>query len=231
MLSINSFKTKTKLLNYISSQLQSYEPGDVISEGDFYNLLMEVLHNHPQSDEKIGVGVRMFLVERNKIIPTINEFHVLRVDGSKIDFSYKKAVSGINKHESNVKDAFRNVIWKQTDTFKRKFFQENADSKGYCICEVTGLKFKKENCHVDHIYPKTFDSLFYSFLEGRGIKLKDIKLKTDYTNRSILCDENLAKDFWDWHLKNADLRCIYFRANLQQKHTANFNGKNIELIW
>lgn len=216
-----------KLKNYLKYNLNNvFNPSSRISHGDFYELMIDVVTGHYRADELMGDGVDYFFISNCSINPRNRKFNVARVDGSTSDFSYHKALSSTpKKNELEVKKAFRMAVDPFVKDFKRRFFEKNKDSRGYVLCEVTGLKIKISGCHTDHKYPYTFDSLFYRYIKDYNIDVNQVKLIEDPAdNRPILADEDLISSFYSWHEDNARLRCIYWRANLQDKRTKNFNG-------
>jgi len=219
------FKSKAKAINYIKYNLNNFDIGEKIDGGNFFELLNDLVNKHYNSNKLIGSGISYFFAVQSLVNKRNRTFNIMRKDGSVIDFSYLKAISGKTPtHESYVKGAFRVVINPFVKDFKEKFFNKNSNNKGFAVCEVTGLKITIKNCHIDHTYPHTFDSLFYKFLKDKNVLIDDIKFNhSGVDNRPELIDENLIKSFYDWHAKYAKLRCIYWRANLQGKKTNNFN--------
>jgi len=231
---IKQFKTKQKIVNYLRHHLNyKCELGKPIEDVELNELLFELVSIHYWSDGLIGCGVDYFFVDKCPVYPAKNKtFCIKRIDGSVSNFSYLKAIHGKQQRSKSVaKSAFRYEIEYQTKAFKQNFFAKNMDDKGYCYCEETGLKFTIKTSHVDHKFPKTFDSLYYAFLKIAGLKESDIDI--DYNEakdpRPFIKNRSLAELWKDWHKKNADLRCIFWRANLQGKRTKNFAGQQVRL--
>jgi len=213
---INQFKTKTALTNYTKYILNKNDLGTLKNLQEI-KFLKELVKNHYNSDFLIGTGIDEFFITKCEINANNKKFNILRVDKSVVDFSYKKAISGKEpKHISYVKRAFRLIVRPQTNQFKQDYFYKNKDSNGHIKCEISGLKFKINECHIDHKPPLTFDFIFNSFLKFYKINPNEIPFeKTGLDNRPIILDSNIIKTFFDYHYKNCDLRPLYWRANLQ----------------
>ena len=76
---------------YFSNMLALYKPKDRVSEMHGKQL-HALLQRHPNAREKIGSGVDHFEVRLKE--HGAKCFHVVRPDGSVVDFSIKKAVRG-----------------------------------------------------------------------------------------------------------------------------------------
>lgn len=224
---LSNFKTKTKAINYIKYNLNyNYKTGDQIKDSPFFDLLRSIVNNHYNFAELIGSGIDYFFITNCDIYPKNRKFNIKRTDGTCVDFSYRKAISGKKPtNEKYIKRALRLVIKPFTDSFKKDYFKENSDSKGYIKCPMTGLKTNIKTCHVDHEYPYTFDSLYYKFFMESKIDVNTIPFKkTGGDNRPVILDDAMNKKFYEWHKRNAKLRCVYWKANLQDKRTKDFNG-------
>jgi hypothetical protein len=87
------FPTKVSIIGYLSKHLQNAELGDTIKEGEeLYWVLKDLLYKHPNSDKKIGVGLRNFFVGEPPVYPG-RCFYIRRTDGSVEDFSTKKPIN------------------------------------------------------------------------------------------------------------------------------------------
>lgn len=228
------FKSKTKLKNYLKYCLNNVLTFDekIDKNHEMFELLYDVIQDYYDTDWLIGDGIEYFFISKCNVNPRNKKFNVCRVDGTKSEFSYIKCITGKkNYHEDDVKTGFRVIVDDQIREFKEKWFIEKSDNKGYCICEESGLKFRIHEAHVDHTPPYTFDSLIYAFLERNNLKFEDIPVDTngEKDSRTVITDKKIVKNFYKWHLKNARLRCIFWKSNLQQKRTKNFNNEDVIL--
>jgi hypothetical protein len=214
---IKQFKTKTTLTNYVKDFILNGNELGEIKNKDHIELLNELVKQHYNYEYLKGCGIKSFYITNCDINPRNKKFNILRNDLSSVDFSYKKAILAKEpKHISYLKRAFRLIVKEQTDLFKQNYFLQNQDSKGYIVCPISNLKFKKTECHVDHMPPKTFDFIFNDFFDCYKIDSKSIIIeKTGFDNRPIILNKEIETLFFNYHKEKAELRCLYWRSNLQ----------------
>jgi hypothetical protein len=75
-----SFKTKTEAIEFYKEILNSYQEGDELNDSDF-EMVFNLLKNHPDSERKIGCGIEKIVVENGGY--NYNCFHLVRQDSSK----------------------------------------------------------------------------------------------------------------------------------------------------
>jgi hypothetical protein len=193
-----------------------------------YDILYELLKKHPQADEKIGVGVDYFFVQKSKWKFNQFNFMIKRLDGTTVDFSFYRCLSPNQKlsNDENWGLIFRNIVKDQIDSFRSSAFNV-VGSKDKFICSQTKLKYKKIYAHVDHVYPLTFNSIMLDFINKNKIDLKKLKLSKDTgtTDVKIILDEKINKEFYDFHKDLAVLRIVCSSANLQAKKTNNYSNE------
>lgn len=80
------FGKKGDAIAYLNSMLSRYDVGDRVSAGDAL-VLQAALRRHPQSAEKIGVGVKDFSVRTADFGTKC--FWVNKIDGTTEKFSHK----------------------------------------------------------------------------------------------------------------------------------------------
>lgn len=84
------FPRQLDAMEFFSAMLGGYHPDEDI-EGDDAELLSLLLRRHIRYEEKAGPGIRGFCT---MIAPEGSKcFGVIRVDGSRVPFSYKYCVS------------------------------------------------------------------------------------------------------------------------------------------
>lgn len=194
-----------------------------------HKILCELLQSHPKVESKIGSGIDYFYVQKSKWKVNQYNFMIRRTDGSSTDFSYLKCLNPqwrVSKGE-NWTAIFRNVIKEQTDSFRAAAF-EIIGKKDKFVCSHTNLKFKKIYAHVDHVYPLTFDSILYEFIETNKLNLNDIELSCDTGTSEVkqILDKDIVDSFYKFHKKRAVLRMVCNTANFQGKRTKNYGGGN-----
>lgn len=85
------------------------------------------------------------------------------------------------------------------------------------VCPITGETIEdKHLIHVDH-YDKTFAELFHEWLKGKDIDElynKTLKQKGDKRLGTFFDDDELNRDFLEFHNNNTHLRLVSAKANL-----------------
>ena len=209
------FKTKEKLENYIKFILRNQSVGTFL-EGKYLDVMMDVLKNHENYESKAGKGSYKIGVRVCPINPRNRQFFILREDGTDTDFSYLKAIRP-NSKATKVKKALRGLVSQQALDYKTKYFEDNADSRGYCVCPSTGLKIKYTNSHLDH-YPTQFDQIVNDWCGLQGITLESIDLLPTEDNDTFakLVDSGLTESFYNYHLDVAEYRVVLDKVNMQR---------------
>jgi DNA-directed RNA polymerase-4 subunit 1 len=82
------FATKTAATEFIKSILYKYNLDDKVVGEDF-DFVFELLKRRPDCQEKIGVGVKEFIVRRHEKWGNTRCFYVVRIDGSSEAFGYR----------------------------------------------------------------------------------------------------------------------------------------------
>lgn len=94
------WRTQTEALMHFKEMLGRHARGDRISNGQDQSDLESLLHRYdallpPGAETKCGPGISYFSKELNVGDGWVSDgFHVHRVDGTSIDFSYIDAVKG-----------------------------------------------------------------------------------------------------------------------------------------
>lgn len=124
-------------------------------------------------------------------------------------FPTKSKLSPEEKHIGDVKRAARNIIEIQIKMF-RDCIELPID------CPLSQKKLTNwKLIHVDHFFP--FINLFNNWLEENNINPIEIKLAGPQ-NKKIFKEETLKNSWYEYHLKNAVLQCVYSKANLKKSN-------------
>ena len=83
---LRNFLRKRDAHDFFKSMLRKYRPGNRVSDEDAVHLAA-LLKHHTEYKEKVGVGIDYFAIMRNQY--RTQSFEIVRVDGSRGDFSYK----------------------------------------------------------------------------------------------------------------------------------------------
>lgn len=197
---------------YWSEYIQLTKFGDC-SKDSLHGFMLALLDRHPESITMIGVGVKYFYVAKSEHGTPC--FWLKRINGTKTDFSYLSCLSGkavnVNKQ---VSQAFRLAVKDQLRRSKERFFQKYGDS---VECEVSEVTLYRDTCHMDHMYPLTFEVLVRTFLAARNIKYSPLLIEAprDGGSHYILKNKDLASSFRRFHKAVAVLRIVSPEANSQ----------------
>jgi hypothetical protein len=175
------------------------------------NFLHDLLALHPHAAEKAGSGIGSFSVLTDPVWRNGRCFHILRVDGTSTDFSYRTCLDGENAR-ADVLAALRHAIAGQIITFKREQF----DASEWIQCPFTGTLVAFNTCHVDHELPHTFASLASGWLRTEGITEEDVKLKPSTDNQWAreMGDSSQREAWTNYHEQHSVLRIVSRKANM-----------------
>ena len=211
------FNSKSALIKRVQGIIATYDDRVNIDWIDF-QFMLELLELHPRSDIKIGTGVESIHIAENPIYPGRRSrgFILVRADGTFTDFSYRECVSPSSQIRK-VKSAFRQAIQYQSEAFKRDFFYNSGK---VVTCPETGEIISYTNSHVDHVSPRTFETLMERFIQENNIDVETILLMNELKD-NLYIDELADKDLegrWQvFHACNAVFQVISPRANLSTR--------------
>lgn len=208
------FSSKKEANQFYSEILNRVALNEALENADF-DYVMALLLNHPQSEEKIGVGVKEI-----KIAVGLHAgnrcFHVVRTDDSVEDFSIGKCVNGEHSDFYKLCIACRRAVENDVRGYKRKFFEENSDSNEYVKCSATGVQITYKQAHVDHREPFTFSALVHFFSKAQNIDIGAVIYERSGKYGNEFQDTALSEAFRLWHKENAKLRIIHSASNLKK---------------
>jgi len=185
--------TKEEITQKLSFYLGKASAGRIVKEQAYHDLLYSLLLTHPKAEEKIGCGVKHFLIAPSERFPQSVCFHVERLDGTREEFSYKRC---IQTPRERALTAARQMV--QDQMLAARAFFLSSQNKHLC-CALTGLPITTIAWEVDHA--PSFSSLFDQFLASKGHKEGD----------------TLNLDGWkDYHALHARVRPVCKRANARQ---------------
>jgi hypothetical protein len=210
------FESKQKAKDFYSSILNSADLGEIL-EGQNFDYVMALLLNHPNVDRKVGNGIQYIRVQTG--YNSNNRcFHVVRKDNTVEDFSIRKCIDGDHSNFHKFCIAARRAVEGDLRKFKRDFFEKNGDSEGKVKCQLTGTKISFEQAHIDHREPFTFSAIVHFFIQAKDIDLDSVKYITTNIYGNEFEDQEIIKQFIQWHQENAKLRIINSKSNLQKGH-------------
>lgn len=205
------FKTKDAIADYVRNILHSTRPEQPIS-GTAGLVIRDLLQLHPSAQEKIGSGIAAIIVRTDRRFKS-RHFHILRIDGTDVDFSYRQCLQP-STARADVTLAFRAAIADQVAIFKAQFFANYGALAGSLCCPLSYEPLTMAGSHVDHKPPKTFARLLAQFLEEHNLDVATIPTFPAPFGEGNILAPDLATTFNRWHRAHADLRVISSYANL-----------------
>jgi hypothetical protein len=203
------FPRKQDVTDAVRKILYQYRPGEIVGilHHDF---LLSLLGFHKHCKQKIGGGVLAFTVETNPLFPSQTGFWITRLDGSRTDFSFVECISPAPAIRC-LKSAMRQEIAAQVIAAKNAVF----DKSPRCACPISGDSLSRDNCHVDHEPPDTFDVIADRFIAAMDINPETIEMTGgDGVVGEEFVDRALALAWSDFHARHAKLRMVSALANL-----------------
>jgi hypothetical protein len=106
------------------------------------------------------------------------------------------------------------TIWARRD----KFFKDNASEDGLFQCAKTKQRIRRDEGHIDHLPPMTFEVIVTNFLASRGLSYEQVPLSLGDDNQTTaeITDPELVKWFVEFHDRVATLDFVKAEINLSQ---------------
>ena len=181
---------------------------DRVVEGKYERFLVDrIFPGHPEFVKKVGCGIDHIEVRDDYFGKRC--FYIVRTDGTFTDISYIESISPRSK-TVNIRNACRTAI-----------FPIISDMRGRIdlpyTCPITGDIITDMNeVQIDH-YDLTFKEVFDLWVKEKDLDelASDIEISNvDGSTVTSFTDENIIKDFVDFHNKHTHLRAVSKRANL-----------------
>ncbi len=155
------FSSKSTISTYAKEILKKSELGKVLT-GEDKHFIFGLIECHPNATEKIGAGIKHIIARVDPVWKKGKQFLIIRVDGSVIDFSYKKCIYGEMSAKDLFKCACRTAVVDDIIAFKNTHLSPES------ICPYFGYPLTRENAHVDHVQPMTFNAIVDDFMKIHG---------------------------------------------------------------
>lgn len=198
-----AFKTKQAVINCCREILKSTPYGSHVDQDDF-DFLMSVFSHHTEWPQKRGSGITT--ITTNETGHGTSCFWLVRQDQSVIDISFVHAVKHLPCKRQKAlmpqplidfKNGARQAIKDQVEAFRRN---NVADAK--------------ENADVDHVYPKTFDALLFSFCIHHHVNPLTVSVIEREGCLHHITDDMVRMSWATYHQENAELRIVSKAENL-----------------
>lgn len=221
------FDSQKDAIKFYKDILNNYNVGDEISDEDF-ELVYNLLKNHPRSTVKIGCGVEKIIVDRDDYNNRC--FHIIRKDGGKENFSYLKCIRGEPNSFTNFSIACRKAVEDDIMAVKEKYFKENANSENKVRCQESEELISFNEAHVHHRQPNTFSVIVDRFIENNRIDIAAVGYEKEGTYGHKFKDKDLETRFREYHKKIAKLRIVKGKRNIVSSHQAKVQKQKKDII-
>lgn len=184
-------------------------PLGVPLDGVDMEIVGALISRHPHAADKIGAGVAKVTVD--VVEGGSRGFWITRTDGTRTDFSYRKALYAPG-HRQRVTAALRRAVEASVVRFKYDTFRDTDT----VVCPVTGQTLDRRLGHVDHVVP--FADLVDEWLRSEDMTVDDVEVRTgDGVIGDRLADPWLEVDWKTFHDERAVLRYIHPAANQRRQ--------------
>ena len=214
-----SFATKTELTARCREILASTSDGHAVEMASA-PFLFDLFQYHDERQEKATGGVRNISTQTTP--HGTRCFVLMRHVGDSIDISFPHAIRLVPSSRTanllpqalrDYRNASRNAVQKEIFEFRDRSLQQRRE------CPYTGEYLSRDNCHVDHTPPKTFDLLLFNFCRDRTINPLQVAVGSEGGTVAVLSDPELLAAWQGYHRANADLRLLSKLGNLQLPKT------------
>jgi len=228
-LGTRSFNTQGEASAFFKAMLNRYKPGERVLDEDYLDLAA-LLERHTEYVAKVGCGVNYFQVAMTE--HGTQCFRIVRVDGTGTDFSYPHCISQrAPSRKQEVSQAFRRAV--RFDLYKARdaFFAAHIDAEGLVACAATGERISRDQAHMDHRSPMTFEVIVTTFLCSRGLSLDDVPLTTGQDDQVSpeVTDDKLGEAFRAYHTKVARLDFVKDTVNLAEGSRHRLKAARVSL--
>lgn len=215
-LATRSFEKQGDATAFFKAMLNRYRPGERVNDEDALDVAA-LLERHTEYVAKVGCGVSHFQVMMTE--HGTQCFRIIRTDGSGTDFSYPHCITQRPpSRKQEVSQAFRRAV--RFDLYKARdaFFATHGDANGNATCAATGERITRDDAHMDHRPPMTFEVIVTTFLCGRGLSLDSVSLTTGQDDQVSpeVTDQTLSEAFRSYHSSVARLDFVRNTVNLAQ---------------
>ncbi len=207
----NHFKTQGEAIEKIKKRISLYKVGEKLNQEDelFFTELFKL---HSEYEEKVSSDISFIAVDESFGKKNL-KIHCINGDISKI--SWRHCLKPISP-KSVILGAFRRAVDDIVYNFKTTSLEKAPH------CPKLHIPLDISNSRVTYIKP-TFEELVLDFLDKKNLDILSINLidpnAKDKDQRGIIKDENLSKDWLEYHLNNANLELWSTEAN-QKRNSA-----------
>jgi hypothetical protein len=112
-----------------------------------------------------------------------------------------------------------------------RFFAEHKDAEGLVICAETGERIGRDEGHMDHRAPLTFEFIVTTFLANCGMALEHVPITSGRGDKVSpeITDPVLAEAFRQYHARVALLDFVKSATNLAQSARLRMKSARMNL--
>ncbi len=206
----NGFQTKGSCLEYTRGIVNSLGRGILDKNHSQFTFLCDLIQNHPDSGDKIGVGIKHFIVIANYSNKSRNHLSIMRLDDSEDNFSWVYCCK-FNKRTqlSKISVLFRCAIINDIKIFR------NSSELKCCICKTEDTS---KIYHTDHFNPS------FAILRDNFLKITTKPMPTSsnqcpiyYTSTFKKEDYELEQEWVEYHNKHCNLQILCSKCNITKE--------------
>ena len=200
----STYKTKAAITVRCQAIIKATATNERVAPED-QDFLLDLLSYHTEWPNKAGAGV-------TGITTMVSEhgtrcLNLIRADGTRVDISYLHALKHLPSPKTatllpqgliDFRNGARQAIKDQVDAFRAQYAS---------ICAGQDMA-------VDHVYPKTFDALLFSFCQERGLNPLKVTISELSGCTAYIADDGIRYSWQAYHSQHCQLRLITKAENL-----------------
>jgi hypothetical protein len=202
------FTGKKSAYTHVRNIVLAHSPGDVLT-GMEDRLFRAVVEMHPRAEEKIGIGIKRFIVDK-ALCDTLG-VRFIRNDGSQDDLSIKKCFYGDDSPRRRVMRVMRAAVACDVAKLKAEWLEKygHGCQPGKMRCAISKKYIRIDKGHMDHIPPMTFEVIATTFMAHKGLTFQEIEFAESGLNKELrMKSVQLENEFRQWHANLAQMRFI-----------------------
>ena len=192
------FRTKQNCEAFVRDKLNKLGETFIDNTHNEFQFFNDLIKNHPESEKKIGKGIKEFIIIRNK-----NSYglHLKRVDDSITDCSWLYCCYKKVNHKTNILCSMRYSV--------RPFITNFRESQEELKCLYCG---SDDEIHIDHHEP-SFYTLSNTFLSSREYPTEFDDHPTQYFAIFKEADKEYEEAWTEYHNNNCNLQVLCKKCN------------------
>ncbi|MEU0222446.1 DCL family protein [Streptomyces sp. NPDC006265] len=200
------YRTKGDAQEAVQKVLYRYSVGSIVDQQEDHLLLLDLLNMHREAEDKIGPGVEAFAIAPPPRGP-YPCFEVVRVDGSRIDFSYKDCLKP-KTYRQQVLNVMRDEVKSTINTYF-----DSRKQVGTLVSDLSGTTLTSSDTAVSYFGGPSFNDIAVEFADSVG-GWETIEL-TPSTEPGLgrFRDRDLAEQWFTYHQEHAVLGLLSTKEN------------------